>query len=181
MLKLEDPVLMVNGSLDSSRGYGLDARQHVLIIGAAGGSVKAARIRRSMQTPTDIAIARMNLAAAILTLLAALVGIAYAVVPQIIARVRGIEDKQRAVLSMLRNASIIFGIAAAVAMFAGTHRLGLLFLFINVVLLSIDYVLGDGPPPRGRTLLLVVSWVAISSLALGEVLLSLFEKMVGLH
>ncbi len=135
-----------------------------------------------MQGSSDITAARLNLFASVLIFLAAVLPIVYSFLPQIIAKVRGIQYNPSAVSKILRYTSIFLGIVSWLLMFAaGRIRLGLIFLSFQVVFLSIDYVLGEGPAPRGTTFLIVLSWVTVSFLIVMELVLSLFERLIGLH
>ena len=118
-----------------------------------------------MQNPSaDLTVARINLLASILILLAALIPIGYAFGPKVVAKISGIEDKHKALSTVLRWTSILFAFVGAILMFAGRFPLGLLSFVLNTILLSIDYGLGSDPAPRERTLIVVISWAAIAVL-----------------
>jgi uncharacterized membrane protein (UPF0136 family) len=127
---------------------------------------------------SDLIVANINLAAAILSFLAVLIGIAYAVATKLRK-----EDRQKAISIAFRVATIALSIVGVLAyLIFGAERLGLAFYVFASILISVDYVRGTVPAERVETLLLVLTWVATSSLLIMHQLLrisNLIGRIIG--
>jgi hypothetical protein len=122
----------------------------------------------------DSVVTGINLATAILSFLAILVGIAYAIATKLRK-----EDRQRAISTAFRIATPALTIAGAIVYsIFGAERLGLTFFVLASGLISVDYVRGTLPAERVETLMLVLTWVATSSLLIMHQLIRI-SNLIG--
>lgn len=123
-------------------------------------------------------MAGINLATAILSFLAVLVGIVYAIATKLRK-----EDRQRAISIAFRIATPALSLTGAIAYsIFDAERLGLTLFFFSSVLLSVDYLRRTLPAERVETLMLVLTWVASSSLLIMHQLLrisNLIGRIIG--
>ncbi len=121
---------------------------------------------------SDLLVAEINLAAAIMSLLAVLIGIAYAIAT------KSKKDRPKAITTAFRIGTIGLVIAGALAdNVFGAGRLGLVFYVFASVLISIDYVRGTGPAERVETLMVLFSWVATSSILMMHQLIRMADSI----
>ncbi len=116
---------------------------------------------------SDLLLAEMHLAAGIMSLLAVLIGTAYAAVligtAYAIATKLDKKDRPKAITIAFQVGTVglvaVGGLAYTVF---GAERLGLVLYVFASILISIDYVRRTVPAERVETLMLVLSWVVTS-------------------
>lgn len=109
---------------------------------------------------SDSVVAGMNLAAALVGLLVAALGLVYFMAS------RSKKERPRTITIAFQVGVDILLFAGVIAYVLGVNRLGLLFYAFAAVFMSIDYVRHIGPAERMETLMLVLSWVMTGSLAI---------------
>ncbi len=107
---------------------------------------------------SDLLLAEMHLAAGIMSLLAVLIGTAYAIATKLDKK-----DRPKAITIAFQVGTVglvaVGGLAYTVF---GAERLGLVLYVFASILISIDYVRRTVPAERIETLMLVLSWVVTS-------------------